>query len=173
MKWLAAQVGRTTALIAGISTGSALWLWVLTGHSATGTWFAVTPALLLVLPLLLIPAAVLWFFYVGIRSVLGLPEEVRRLVEEGRLRSGDLATAFRGAGVPERGMTRVWSIFRSVLELRNLVFRSKGLLLAAGMVIRLRIFNPAFLLALLLSLLATAAITLAALGGTVLMALGA
>lgn len=169
---LAAHVSRITAALAATSTVSGLWLWLITVRGITGAWFSSNSETVLLLLLLLAPAGMLWFFYASVRALLGLPQEVRRLAAEGRIRSGDLATAFRGAEVSQPRWQRAWRVFRSVLELRGLLFRSKGLLVAAGMAVRLRAFNPASLLLLLAALLATAAISLAAVGGTLLLLLG-
>lgn len=167
---ISSLAGRTSRVVRGwaiISTVAALWLWIITGHSATATWLAVTPELILLLLVLEVPSGVLWFFYAGLRGLIGLPEELRRLVSEGRLRSGELTSAFRPAA-PQPRWGRAWTVFRSILELRNLVFRSKGLLVAAGMAVRLRVFNPASLALLFLAFVGSLAITVAAAAVTLL-----
>lgn len=164
---LAGRIGRVIRGWATVSTLSAAWLWVITAHSATGTWFSFTPELVILLLVLEVPSAALWFFYAAVRSLTGLPEEVRRLLSEGRLRTAELTGALRTPQVPTPRSARAWTILRSVLELRGLLFRSKSLLMAAGMAVRLRFFNPLSLGALFLALLASLGITLAAIVGTI------
>lgn len=167
IRGLARFVGRAVALVAATSTFAALWFWIVLGESATGRWFALTPELLLLLVALLVPAAVLWFFWISIRSIQGLPDEIRKLVSEGRLKSSELAGSLRG-NAPQTGWRRGFSVVRSLLELRGLLFRSKGLLMAAGMAVRLRVFNPAFLAGLALATAATAGMLVLAAAGTIL-----
>lgn len=164
---LATFLSRAIATVAAISTGAGLWLWLVVGQSATGSWFAITPELVLLLVVFLIPAGMLWFFWISIRSIQGLPEELRRVVSEGRLRSGELADTLRGT-VPQPRWRRGVSIFRNLLELRTLLFRSRGVLVAAGLAFRLRVFNLAFLAGLLLAVGATAAMLVLAAVGTLL-----
>ena len=165
---LAGQIGRLTRIWATISSVAALWLWIITGHAATGIWFVATPPWILLLLLLVVPSGILWFFYVSLRSLTDLPAEIRRLADEGRLRSTELAGAFRGQEVGRPRLHRAWAVFRGILELRGLLFRSKSLLLAAGMAVRLRVFNPVVLGVLFLAFVASVGITIAAVLGTLL-----
>ena len=146
---------------------SAVWLWLLIARVATGAWLELNVAVFVILPLLTIPSAVLALFDLSVRGLTGLPEAVRDLVEEGKLRSRDLRNAVRYDREAPR-WKRALHFFRSVLELRGLVLRGRGLLIAAGLAVRMRLFNPLFLAMLFLAFAASVAIMLAAVAGTLL-----
>lgn len=158
---------RITRWWAVVATVASIWLWLLTSHAITGAWFSVSPLLLLLLLLVIAPAVVLWLFYQAAHSLLRLPDDLRRLMEEGRLQSSDLAARMRTWGSQPSGR-RVWSVLRSILELRTLLFRGRGILVATGMAIRFRFLNPLALAGVFLAFLASGAIVLGAAAATLL-----
>lgn len=168
IRTIASYLSRAFLVVALVSSIVPIWIWVLASIAATGNVLSLQPDVLLLLLLTLAPSAVIWFFYLSLKSLRALPDEVRRLVQEGRLRSGELATAFAGP-TDVRGWKKGWRLVRALMQLRNLVFRSKGLLIAAGMAVRLRAFNPAFLGLLLVACLATALLSVFAIVATLVL----
>lgn len=96
--------------------------------------------------LLLVPAAVVWFFSQGLRELAGLPGRLRRLPGEGQERAAELARLggeLRGAGAGRLPLV-LWRLRGAVGSARDV----------AGIALPLRVLTPAFLgLAALASLL--------------------
>ena len=126
-----------------LSLASGLWMWGLVFFpfsSFDRVWVIVLG--LVVLGLLLTPAAVLGLFWAGLAELTRVPDKLVAMAGEGEDQTGVLLETMAGKTEP-RKTRRLWRFFRTVLDLRTLILDSKGLLLQFAVVAR--VANPIFI----------------------------
>lgn len=142
-------IGKTGVL--AVVTGLAgLWLWSLVFYPFAGLTTAGAVVLAaFALVLLLTPAAIIGLFWLGLRTLIRLPEQVIERTDESTVTAGAVARAavdpstYTSAGLVP--------FVRSISRLRHALLESKALVLQIGAVARL--INPLFVFLLLAALL--------------------
>lgn len=166
---LAGSLVGAARRLAVLSTLAAAWLIALLvfalGGLATGPRIALGMA---IGGLLLAPPVLVFLFWLGLRELLDLP---RRLIERADAGKEQALELVRTAAAPRSVMSRrgLGRIFGSVARLREILGESRLLLLQFSAVARL--MNPAFFVALLVSVAACWVLILAALVTALIVAL--
>lgn len=157
---LARRLMKGIALLTGGSAGAGTALWVLLRWPPQPhlLWLASATVLFVVL---LAPATILGLFYVGLRDLQALPnqlsEQTRRTLE----RSTDAARML-GTDSSTGLLGRLWGVMRQIWALRSVLLENRVLLLRYGALIRF--VNPGFLLLVVLSTIASLLLIPAAAG---------
>ena len=143
-----------------VSTVAGLWVWGVLFYpfDAFGRIWIIALGIG-ALGALLFPAGILFLFWAGLRELISVPDRLLEMAGQGEVRTGELMGTMSSAAEPRR-MRRIWRFFRTVLDLRNLILESKGLLLQFALVAR--VANPVFIIALFVAFVASLLLILVA-----------